>query len=55
MKITIIGGSFRDYFDDGSTGVISIVEPCDKIAIDLAKKFVDYGKTVVLEPDLEGE
>lgn len=55
MKITIIDGFLQDYVDDVENGFISIDEPCTNTAIDLAEKFLDYGKTVVLEPVSEGE
>lgn len=47
MKITIIDGSLQDCSNNAA---ISIVEPCTNTALDLAEKFIDYGKTVVLEP-----
>lgn len=55
MKITIIDGSLQDYADNAAIGVISIDEPCTNTALDIAEKFFNYGKTVVLESVLEGE
>lgn len=55
MKVVIIDGSLHDYVDGNEKGVISISEPCQNKALDIADKFLDYGKTVVLELSEEGE
>lgn len=55
MKITIIDGSLQDYIEANDNGAISVFEPCIDKTREIADKFLDYGKTVVLEPYQEGE
>lgn len=55
MKITIIDGSLQDYVSGKDKGVISISEPSQYDGFEVAGKFLNYGKTLVFEPDSEGE
>lgn len=55
MKITIISGSLQSYVDGEEEGNISISEPCTDYALQIAEKFLSYGKTVVLEIENAGE
>ncbi len=55
MKITIIDGSLQDYVDNTDNGSISFDEHCKHDAFEVAGKFLDYGKTLIFEPDSEGE
>lgn len=55
MKITIIDGSLQDFVSGNDKGVISVSESCIDTALNVASEFLDYGKTVVLESDSEGE
>lgn len=55
MKVTIIDGSLQDYIDGNDDGCISFSEPCTDNALQLADKFLDYGKTVVIELENAGD
>lgn len=55
MKITIIDGSLQDFVSGNNKGVISFSEPSKCDGFEVAGKFLNYGKTLVFEPDSEGE
>lgn len=55
MKVTIISGSLADYINGDEEGNITISEPCTEHALEIANKFLDYGKTIVLELENEVE
>lgn len=55
MKITIIDGSLQDYVNGNNKGIICFSEPSQYDGFEVAGKFLNYGKTLVFEPDSEGE
>lgn len=55
MKIHIIDGSLQDFINDDEDGYIDIKEDDMADAISIARMFLGYGKTVVIEPESDGE
>lgn len=55
MDITIIAGSLKDFTDGREAGCITISEDDMETALVIANRFLDYGKTVVIEPEGYGD
>lgn len=55
MKVTIISGTLADYINGDEEGNITISEPCTDHALEIADKFLSYGKTIVIEWEGTGE
>lgn len=51
MIVTIIDGSLPDFLGDEEQGIISINEESLENAMEIARTFILYGKTVVIEPE----
>lgn len=51
MIVTIIDGSLPDFLGDEEQGSISINEESLENAMEIARTFILYGKTVVIEPE----
>lgn len=55
MDITLIDGGLYDYTASVDEGHITIYESDLDTALAIVKTFLDYGKTVVIEPDGVGK
>lgn len=55
MFLTIIDGSLNEFIGDNEDGYVTVFEPDENVAFNVARRFVGYGKTVVIEPDTDGE
>lgn len=55
MYITIISGSLEEFTNGQEAGCITIIEDDMKTALAIANRFLDYGKTVVIEPEGYGD
>ena len=55
MFLTIIDGSLNEFIGDNENGYVVVFEPDENVAFNVARRFVCYGKTVVIEPDTDGE
>lgn len=55
MTITIIDGNLRDFCKGEDEGSVSVVESDMNTSFAMARRFVEYGKTVVIEPEKDGE
>lgn len=53
--VTIIDGSLWDYCNGEDGGSVSVSEPDMSTSLAMAHRFVDYGKTVVIEPEKDGD
>lgn len=55
MIVTIIDGNLPDFIGNNQDGYITVKEPDFDKAFWLATIFSEYGKTVVIEHETEGE
>lgn len=55
MILTIIDGNLWDYCNGEDEGSVSVVEPDMNTSLAMARRFVEYGKTVVIEPEKDGD
>ena len=55
MIVTIIDGNLWDYCNGEDGGSVSVSEPDMSTSLAIAHRFVDYGKTVVIEPEKDGD
>lgn len=55
MKVTVIDGSLKDYVNRYEVGAVCFSEDCTDASIELASIFLNYGKTVMIEPENEGD
>ena len=54
MTITIIDGNLRDFCKGEDEGSVSVVESDMNTSFAMARRFVEYGKSVVIEPERDG-